>query len=243
MKMSVKKTKIQWTEELIVDKLSQHLLSSSTTRYLLNNLYVFSNCWESDYLSLTNSGYFYEGEVKISKSDFKADFKKEQKHLILENSFKNEKTDNSLCPHYFFYAVPEGLVTIDEVPEYAGLVYMTDFYPYYQWVKKAPLLHKVKYDDSALNLQDKFYYNMINWKRKALKDFPDKINHMKKLLKESKTDDNGKTHTYTLNEYANIVKIKDSEIEFLKNQLTTLIDDCESYKLEIRELKKKEREV
>lgn len=241
--MGVKKQKIQWTEELIVEKLSQHLLSSSATRYLMNNLYVFSNSWESDYLSLTNSGYFYEGEVKISKSDFKADFKKEQKHLILENAFKSESTISKLCPHYFFYAVPEGLIDVSEVPEYAGLIYMTECYPYYEWVKKAPLLHKVKYDDSVLNLQDKFYYNMINWKRKALKDFPNKLNYMKKLLNESKTDDSGKVHPYTLYEYDNILKIKDAEIEYLKEQLTILIDNCESYKLEIRELKKKEREA
>ena len=69
-----KKSNIIWTEELIIEKLMTHLLSSSTTRYFLNNLYIFSNSWESDYLSLTKSGYFYEGEVKVSRSDFKADF-------------------------------------------------------------------------------------------------------------------------------------------------------------------------
>ena len=40
---------------------------------------------KSDYLSLTKSGYLYEGEVKISKSDFKADFKKRKK----TSSFRN----------------------------------------------------------------------------------------------------------------------------------------------------------
>lgn len=239
---SINRKKTQWTEDLIIEKLSNNLLSSSAIRYLMNNLYVFSNSWESDYLSLTNSGYFYEGEVKISKSDFKADFKKEKKHLILESNFNKTQTDNNLCPHYFFYAVPEGLIDVSEVPEYAGLIYMTDIYPYYKWVKKAPLLHKEKYKDIDLKLQDKFYYNMINWKRKALKEYPNQINQMKKLLKESKTDENGKTFQYTLSEYDNLIQIKDDEINYLKEQIYKLIEDCSDYKDELRKIKKEREE-
>jgi hypothetical protein len=239
-----KKSDINWTEGLIIDKLTGYLLGNSTVRYFLNNLYVFSNSWESDYLSLTKSGYLYEGEVKISKSDFKADFKKEKKHLLLETKYNGKSlTDNDLCPHYFFYAVPEGLIDVSEVPEYAGLVYATTYYPYVKWVKKPPLLHKEKYDDTTLNLQEKFYYNMINWKRKALKEFPNQISQMKKLLKESKTDTNGNEYPYTISEYKKMVEIKESENEFLKKQITELIDNCEDYKRELREIKKKEREV
>ena len=239
---SINRKKTQWTEDLIIEKLSNNLLSSSAIRYLMNNLYVFSNSWESDYLSLTNSGYFYEGEVKISKSDFKTDFKKEKKHLILESNFNKTQTDNNLCPHYFFYAVPEGLIDVSEVPEYAGLIYMIDVYPYYKWVKKAPLLHKGKYNDIDLKLQDKFYYNMINWKRKALKEYPNQINQMKKLLKESKTDENGKTFQYTLSEYDNLIQIKDDEINYLKEQIYKLIEDCSDYKDELRKIKKEREE-
>lgn len=36
------------------------------------NIYIGS--WEADILEITKSGYTYEYEVKISKSDFKADF-------------------------------------------------------------------------------------------------------------------------------------------------------------------------
>lgn len=239
-----KKNDTNWTEAIIIDKLTYHLLGNSTVRYFLNNLYVFSNSWESDYLSLTKSGYLYEGEVKISKSDFKADFKKEKKHLLLETKYNGKSlTDNDLCPHYFFYAVPEGLIDESEVPPYAGLVYATTYYPYVKWIKKPPLLHKEKYSDLTLNLQEKFYYNMVNWKRKAVKDYPNQINQMKKLLKEAKTDDDGNAHLYTLQEYKTILNIKEQEIQNLKSQINNLIEDCEEYRLEIRELKKKEREV
>lgn len=242
--MSIKKKNdTNWTEELIIDKLTGHLLGNSTVRYFLNNLYVFSNSWESDYLSLTKSGYLYEGEVKISKSDFKADFKKEKKHLLLETKYNGKSlSDNDLCPHYFFYAVPEGLIDVSEVPEYAGLVYATTYYPYVKWVKKPPLLHKEKYDDTTLNLQEKFYYNMINWKRKALKEFPNQINQMKKLLNENKKDEDGKQYPYTLAEYENLLKMKEEEVNIWKKQTEDLILDCEYYKKALREISKKQRE-
>lgn len=52
--------------------------------YQLTNSYVFA--WESDYFGIAKgSGYVYEIEVKMSKSDFKADFKKVQKHLMLKS--------------------------------------------------------------------------------------------------------------------------------------------------------------
>jgi hypothetical protein len=238
-----KKSDINWTEGLIIDKLTGHLLGNSTVRYFLNNLYVFSNSWESDYLSLTKSGYLYEGEVKISKSDFKADFKKEKKHLLLETKYNGKSlSDNDLCPHYFFYAVPEGLIDVSEVPEYAGLVYATTYYPYVKWVKKPPLLHKEKYDDTTLNLQEKFYYNMINWKRKALKEFPNQINQMKKLLKENKKDEDGNQYPYTLAEYKNLLKMKEEEVDIWRKKTEDLILDCEYYKKALREINKKQRE-
>lgn len=238
-----KKSDIKWTEGLIIDKLTGHLLGNSTVRYFLNNLYVFSNSWESDYLSLTKSGYLYEGEVKISKSDFKADFKKEKKHLLLETKYNGKSlTDNDLCPHYFFYAVPEGLIDVSEVPEYAGLVYATTYYPYVKWVKKPPLLHKEKYDDTTLNLQEKFYYNMINWKRKALKEFPNQISQMKRLLKENKKDEDGNQYPYTLAEYKNLLKMKEEEVDIWRKKTEDLILDCEYYKKTLREISKKQRE-
>lgn len=239
-----KSANVKWTENLIINKLTNHLLSKSTVRYFLNNLYIFSNCWESDYLTLTKSGYLYEGEVKISKNDFKADFKKENKHLLLETTFNNNTvSDNKLCPHYFFYAVPEGLIDISEIPEYAGLVYVTSSYPYVKWVKKPPLLHKEKYEDTRLNLQEKFYYNMISWKHRALTEYPDEINRMKLLLKESKQDEDGKKYPYTLSEYHKLLEIKEAEIKIWKEQTEDLILDCEYYKKELREIRKKEREV
>ena len=71
--------------------------------------------WECDVLSITKSGYATEYEIKISRSDFKADFKK-PKHRGFEKGI-----GGMICR--FWYVVPNGMITADEVPEYAGLMY------------------------------------------------------------------------------------------------------------------------
>lgn len=183
----------KFTEEYIQRKLGW-FLSMSTQKYVMENLFVFS--WESDKLIMTRSGMLYEFEIKISRSDFKADFKKKDKHVILEG--KEEfvpsydkvldcwkplheeyyKVSHYKKPHYFYYAVPEGLIDASEVPEYAGLIYVLPEGKYEtkdgKWcsngtyvVKPAPKLHNDKYTADELNLSDKFYYNMLSWKDKC----------------------------------------------------------------------------
>ena len=183
----------KFTEEYIQRKLGG-FLSMSTQKYVMENLFVFS--WESDKLIMTRSGMLYEFEIKISRSDFKADFKKKDKHVILEG--KEEfvpsydkvldcwkplheeyyKVSHYKKPHYFYYAVPEGMIAADEIPEYAGLIYVLPegkresrdgkiCWDSFYVVKPAPKLHNDKYTADELNLSDKFYYNMLSWKDKC----------------------------------------------------------------------------
>lgn len=182
-----------FTEEYIQKKLDV-FFASSTQKYVMENLYVFG--WESDKLIETRSGLIYEFEIKISKADFKNDFKnKAEKHLILEGKDLSSKlfelidgkyvpsseikqsTKDYKKPNYFYYAVPEGMINVDEIPEYAGLIYiltedaMTDMngkfiFNRFYVVKIAPKLHNEKYTDDELKLGEKFYYNMLNWKEK-----------------------------------------------------------------------------
>ena len=77
----MKSKDFKFTEEYIQDKLNG-FFSMSTQKYILENLYVFD--WESDKFIETRSGLIYEFEIKVTKSDFKADFKKKDKHAILE---------------------------------------------------------------------------------------------------------------------------------------------------------------
>jgi hypothetical protein len=82
---------------------------------------------------LATSQYVYEYEVKVSRSDFRADFKKTDKHqkMVSGESFCNR----------FFFVVPDGLVNKNEVPSYAGLIY-ADKYGHLRIVKPAKMLHK-----------------------------------------------------------------------------------------------------
>lgn len=65
--------------------------------YKLNNSYIFD--WESDYFGIAkSSGYCYEIEVKISRSDYKADFRKSKKHRFLQS--RGELSVFRLSPKY-----------------------------------------------------------------------------------------------------------------------------------------------
>lgn len=208
-----KTVKTEHTEESILEILNANFLSQP--RYLMNNLYVFHTTWESDYLALTKSGYLYECEVKISRADFKNDMKKKRKHQILEGSYSPKEVDlwengkwkgkvpeTVYKPHYFYYAVPEGLIDVDEVPEYAGLIYITDnVYPRFNIVKECKKLHNEKYTPDQLNLTDKFYYNMVNWRHKYLMESQPTINSLRQTLKEARVDADGNQYPFTAGEY------------------------------------------
>ena len=185
--------KIEYSEQSIQQALRHNFLSPSSVKYFTENLNVYS--WESDVLKFTNSGYAYEFEIKISRADFKNDFKnKKKKHSLLENK------ENVNKPNYFYYVVPENLITIEEVPEYAGLIYIYGtvlgngrHYYSFSEIKKAPKLHAEKMDVEKLNLVDKFYYNYIHWKHKHEKDIVEYKEHLDKMKLFE-----GKIYKYTL---------------------------------------------
>lgn len=155
----------------------------STHDHQLMNKYIFDYDWESDFFSVTKSGYLYEVEIKISKSDYKADFEKfkhtlfeqiNQKEVIKEAKYRYSKRwkkmvrrapekrinpEETKMPNRFFFACPEGVIDVDEVPEYAGLIYVNDFDA--KVIKKAPLLHKRKENIKEL-LFSKYRWGYVN---------------------------------------------------------------------------------
>lgn len=209
------KEDIKYTEETIQKALRHNFLNPNSVKYFTENLNIYN--WESDTIKFTKSGYVYEFEIKISKADFKNDFKnKKKKHSLLEDK-NNENKDR---PNYFYYVVPDGLINIEDIPEYAGLLYVHfttigNNVPYSQFieVKKAPQLHKNKFDFNNSNLMDKFYYNYIHWKNKHKTD----LVTYKERLDEAKTAE-GKKYKYTLPQAVKrIEKLKKSITDFQKN--------------------------
>lgn len=80
--------------------------------------------FETDVLVVTNSGYATGFEIKVSKSDLKADFKKRQ-HVQVNNLFENKSGFEKFYGKfkYFYYAVPPNLVDdcLDMLPDYFGI--------------------------------------------------------------------------------------------------------------------------
>lgn len=135
---------VKFSEKLIQRRLWFHFLGH---RYRFINIFFFSRNSECDFLSFYQSGYCQEIEIKTSVSDFRADFKK-AKHprmnAAMNLGFLYIKDKN--IPNRFYYAVPRGLINIEDVPNYAGLIYIGKSSNDVVIVKKAPLIHKEKID-------------------------------------------------------------------------------------------------
>ena len=130
------------------------------------NTYIGS--WECDIVELTKSGYLYEYEVKITRADFKADAKKQRDgYEKIEGVWQpSSKTKYGVLQsgsrvNYFYYLVPKDLISVDEVPEFAGLIYIdiTYVHPYFKVVKPAPKLSKEKITEKRIiKLLESTYY-------------------------------------------------------------------------------------
>ena len=175
--------------QVLKDRMASHF---GNYEYALWNSYIFSSDWESDYFCISKSGYMTEVEIKMSKSDFKADFKKTRKHEIMGSERKiytkpgsaymhgynndTKKWDvplaNSIevvqvskcAPNKFYYCCPDGLIESHEVPVYAGLLWVNE--GRLLVVKNAPYIHKEKRNPDFLF--NKFYYLSLEQKREIL---------------------------------------------------------------------------
>lgn len=132
--------------------------------------------WECDVFELTESGYFNEYEIKLTRSDFKADSKKIERTYNWQANEEKIRVKHELLaageitgPSRFFYVVPEGLITVEEVPAWAGLITCKVNHPARRFcvvdqvVKNAPRLHKQKADPKVVeHVRSIFYYRFMN---------------------------------------------------------------------------------
>ncbi len=132
--------------------------------YKLFNSYIFR--WESDFFAVAKqTNYCIEIEIKMSRSDFKADFEKtalhnnEKKHSILADKTKLFK------PNKFAFACPEGLISPNELPLNYGLFHISKEFNRLECIKTPKFLHKnnlFKDNHFILQLMNKFYYRNID---------------------------------------------------------------------------------
>jgi len=134
-------------KEIITD-FCKRVLVERSSNLVFPNIYLGS--WEADILEVTKAGYTYEYEVKISKSDFKADFTKCKK----KGKGSELKSDHIKCGKrttHFYYLCPDGLLSVEEIPEYAGLIYAKKYDNLatitFRVMKPSPKLNKTKLAD------------------------------------------------------------------------------------------------
>lgn len=100
---------------------------------------------QQDMISVTGRGVLIEYEVKISRSDFKRDAKK-----LKSTTMANPEYWPDQVPNQFYYVVPAGLITREEIPAWAGLIWIDNSLdPSAKVVilkKTAPVIHKYKHD-------------------------------------------------------------------------------------------------
>lgn len=157
-------------EDIVMKHYSQLGHTPITTRF------IGMGIGEADVISITKSGFVNEFEIKLSRSDFNADFRnKEWKHRSMKERKGptidiRYKTTWFHCANKFWFVVPENLITLDEIPEYAGLIYINK--NALSIIKNAPRLHAHKateelYKKIAHNLMNKLIYggSYMNYKR------------------------------------------------------------------------------
>lgn len=172
------------SEQAIIKELHKHFANYD---YKLANVFIY--LWESDFFCISTSGYAIEVEVKISKSDFKADFKKRDKHHIIKNG-EGIGSMIRFRPNRFFYCCPEGMIDKTEVPEYAGLLYYKEeesnisdaLWGSIHEVKTAKFIHKEKYDLTK-QLLNKYYYMNMDLKQEV-RLLRERILELERILKE-----------------------------------------------------------
>ncbi len=141
-------------KELKMDskEVSKHLQVAFYENYPYQTL-NFHRCGyhEADVFMVAKSNLLVtEIEVKISLSNFKADFKKTFKHKRLSEVRTNVYGQlNWILPSWFYYACPYGLIPLDLIPDYAGLIYVKEDGSI-EYQKGAPKLHKTQIRMNAL---------------------------------------------------------------------------------------------
>ena len=133
--------------------------------FKLRHKYITPNAclyfWESDLISVSPGGYIREYEIKLSKSDYKQDFKKLNKH---QNHLKRRTSSLS----QFWYAIHGFLLRPDEVPIYAGLLRVCEG-NYVDIIKPAPRLSRQKISETERAELHKIIYARY-WNLRARED-------------------------------------------------------------------------
>ena len=115
---------------------------------------------ELDVMLVSKSMYVTEFEIKVSLSDFRADFKKEKHEgFSIRRGGKIRR---------FFFVCPYGMIPPDLIPDYAGLIYV-DENGFIETIKDAPVMRASKLNQADIS---RIYRSiMYRWIRKETKKY------------------------------------------------------------------------
>jgi len=129
------------TEGMVQQQLAQRFIGLAHTHVVPSA--QLHHPWIADLITVTKTGMVVENEIKLSRSDYKAEFSKKKKHELLEAGvpfpmsrravryeprvmvvlvYQDLKPASPVIPNYFRFVCPEGMITREELPPYAGLI-------------------------------------------------------------------------------------------------------------------------
>lgn len=153
--------------DLISYKLIDWLGFKYKSDLFITNTYL--DRYEMDVMRLNQKGMVTEYEIKISKADFKNDAKKGGNFFgKMTTKYGKYEEGKSKC-NRFYYVVPKDLISVSELPKFAGLIYFYEDTNKFEIVKNAPLMHKRKHFKTELDyikLAIKCNHREMGWKQK-----------------------------------------------------------------------------
>jgi hypothetical protein len=134
----------------------KHLMDKANGGIFMPNYHF--RWYEADLIYITQRNYSTEFEIKISRADFRNDFNKTCGMIPKWQYLMEGKGTN-----YFYYVVPKGIIKVEEVPPYAGLVEINlDGRRKVDYLKTAPRLHKNNSDYIRNRIYEKAYFRYEN---------------------------------------------------------------------------------
>lgn len=155
----------EMNERLIQKRIMSWAYQGSS--FVCNN-YTPKGWFECDVFEITKSGYGIEYEIKLTRGDFRADrFKEQRRHdwelnkTTVLNKHTALRERSEVTPNRFYYAVPKGLISPEELPDWAGLLYIRE--THIERVKPARMLHKIKVADKVRAHLLRSFYHRYQW--------------------------------------------------------------------------------
>lgn len=172
------------TEQTIQSALYEHY-SKLKMQYMLSSVYIYDHTfnrkkkgkrekgdkWEDDFFFLDGFRNKWSLEIKTDRQDWtRSEKKKVKKHELLQEAYETNNSSEYFLPNYLYYVAPTGIIKVDELPPYAGLIEVDDKHKL-DFVTDVRQVHDYIDDWEVLSevLMGRFYNKALADERKYIK--------------------------------------------------------------------------